>query len=125
MIRLRSLLLLGLLHLTDLPAQVPAVRVDPRIELTTIVFRMIGAGEYSDCLLPGYAADIDRHFAPYRDHPALKLAASLRASHGIAFDAVPFLAIALTDPPALEERVVVGANGEGLGEARRRGLHAR
>lgn len=125
MIRLRSLLLLGLLHLTDLPAQVPAVRVDPRIELTTIVFRMIGAGEYSDCLLPGYAADIDRHFAPYRDHPALKLAASLRASHGIAFDAVPFLAIALTDPPALEERVVVGAKGEGLGDARWRGLHAR
>lgn len=125
MLRLRSLLLLGLLHLADLPAQVPTVRVDPRIELTTIVFRMIGAGEYSECLLPGYAADIDRHFAPYRDHPALKLAASLRASHGIAFDAVPFLAIALTDPPALDERVVVGAKGEGLGDARWRGPHAR
>jgi hypothetical protein len=125
MLRLRSVLLLGLLHLTDLPAQVPTVRVDPRIELTTIVFRMIGASEYSECLLPGYAADIDRHFAPYRDHPALKLAANMRARHGIAFDAVPFLAIALTDPPALVERVVVGANGEGLSDARWHGPHAR
>ncbi|MBK7594670.1 MAG: DUF4932 domain-containing protein [Gemmatimonadetes bacterium] len=125
MIRLRSLLLLGVLHLTDLPAQVPTVRADPRIELTTIVFRLIGAEEYNQCQLPGYAADIDRYFAPFRDHPALKLAASLRATHGIGFDAVPFLAIALTDPPTLAERVVIGANGEGLSERRWAGPHAR
>jgi Domain of unknown function (DUF4932)/Bacterial Ig-like domain len=110
-------------------AQTPTVRVDPRVELTTIVFRLSGAFEYNQCQLPRYAADIDRYFAPFRENAAFKLMAQLREAHDIGFDAVPKLAIALTDPPELSERLDVGADGAGIeagfDDTRWAGPHAR
>jgi hypothetical protein len=106
-------------------AQTPTVRVDPRIELTTIVFRLTGAFEYNQCQLPRYAADIDRYFAPFRENAAFESMAQLREAHNIGFDAVPKLAIALTDPPELSERLDVGAGGAGIDDARWAGSHAR
>lgn len=110
--------LLAVVPLHTSGAQALNVRVDPRIELTTIVFRLIGADEYNQCQLPNYAADIDRYFAPFREHAALKLAAQLREAHDIGFDAVPHLAIALTDPPTLAERLDIGPDAAGLGDTR-------
>jgi hypothetical protein len=80
------------------------VRVDPRIELLAIIFRLAGAQEYSMRSLPRYAAAIDTFFAPYREHGAVREAARLRAA-GISHDAVMSLAVHLTDLPDLAERV--------------------
>ncbi|NOT10063.1 MAG: DUF4932 domain-containing protein [Gemmatimonadales bacterium] len=86
-------------------AQEPMIGVDARIELLTIVFRLAGNHpEYNQCRVPAYAAAIDRWFAPVRDHEAIRRARGLRDSAGIGFDAIPSLAIHLTDPPALAPR---------------------
>ena len=46
-------------------------RVDERVELLSIVFRLAGNSEYNMNLLPAYTVEIDRYFAPYKDHPAV------------------------------------------------------
>jgi hypothetical protein len=78
------------------------VIVDPRVELLATIFRLAGADEYDGGSFPRYAADVQRHFAPFKDHPAVEMAKRLRATRGISYDAVMSFAIHLTDFPALE-----------------------
>jgi hypothetical protein len=80
------------------------VRVDSRVELLAIIFRLAGAQEYNMRSLPRYAAAIDTFFAPHRAHPAVVEAARLRAA-GISHDAVMSLAVHLTDLPHLVEHI--------------------
>lgn len=77
-----------------------AVKVDPRVELLSIVFRLVGNPEYNmkNSASP-YAAKVDEHFKPFADHETVKLARQLRAEHGISFDAVMSMAVHLTDEP--------------------------
>ena len=65
-----------------------AAKVDPRFELTSIVFRLVGAQEYSQCGIPSYAADIDEYFADYAEHPVVSFARQIRAIHSIGYNAV-------------------------------------
>jgi hypothetical protein len=82
------------------------VRVDMRVELLTLVFRLIEANEYAQ---PGagspYSREADLYFEPARDHEVCRLARKLRAEHGLGFDAVPSLAVHLGAPPELALRV--------------------
>lgn len=48
-------------------------RVDERVELLSIVFRLAGNAEYRESLLPVYSGDIDRYFAAYKNHPVVPL----------------------------------------------------
>ena len=98
---------------TDASARHPGfrVRVDSRVELLSIVFRLAGAPEYNGCRLPSYDADITQAFAPYRNHPAIQLARQIRDQHGVGFDAVVGFAVSVTDPPALKQRVPFGDDG--------------
>ncbi len=41
------------------------------MELLSIVFRLAGNDEYNMNLLPAYTEDVDRYFAPYKEHPAV------------------------------------------------------
>jgi hypothetical protein len=75
--------------------------IDSRIELMSILFRLAGNSEYHQCRVPAYDKAIEKYFAPYRDHEAVRLARSL----GIGFEAPVKLAIYLRDAESLEERV--------------------
>jgi hypothetical protein len=83
----------------------PEVRVDERIELMAIIFRLAGAEEFSKRFVPAYADAIDAHFAHYRDHPAVLAAKELRATDSIGANAIPDLAVQLSPLPDLRERV--------------------
>ena len=80
-------------------------RVDPRVELLSIVSRLAGYQEYSNCVIPRYVADIDSAFAPYKNHPAIEYARGLRTHRQVAYDAVMSLAIHLSPPPELKPLV--------------------
>ncbi|MSR62883.1 MAG: hypothetical protein EXS08_10615 [Planctomycetes bacterium] len=60
------------------------VRVDSRVELLTLVFRLIGAGEYDQ---PGarspYSREADELYQPALEHEVFQRARKLRAEHGI------------------------------------------
>ena len=83
-----------------------AVRVDERIELLSIIFRLIDAGEFHmESAESAYSKRVDAWFAPYKDHPTLKRAAAIREEFGVGFDSVPTLAVYLSDAIKLKERV--------------------
>lgn len=82
------------------------VRVDARVELLTLVFRLIGANEYAQPASNSpYARAAEEWFGPARDHEVFRLAGRVREEHGIGFDAVPSLAVHLTQPPELALRL--------------------
>ena len=81
------------------------VSVDPRVELMSIIFRLAGNGEYRRGMVASYAADVDKHFGPFKDHAVVKLAASLRRKRGVSYDAPMSLAVHVTDALSLKEKV--------------------
>ncbi len=81
------------------------VSVDPRVELISIIFRLAGNEEYSDCRIPGYDKDIKKYFKPYKNHSAVKYAAWLRRARGMGFNAPMALAVHVGDLPNLEQLV--------------------
>jgi hypothetical protein len=83
---------------------VPAIdiTVDPRIELFSIIFRLAGHPEYNRAKVPGYAKDVDEHFAALKDHAVVQTARRLRGQYGVSFDAPMSLAVHLKDAANLE-----------------------
>ena len=86
-------------------------RVDERVELLSIVFRLAGNDEYNMNQLPAYSADIDHFFAPFKEHGAVQMARRLaqKGDDGVGFDAVMAMAISLSPPPALKPLVKLTA----------------
>lgn len=70
------------------------VKIDPRVELLTAVFRLIGADEFnmSGSESP-YSQRMDAYLKPFKDHAAIKMTEQLREKVGIGFDSVPWLAV--------------------------------
>ena len=81
------------------------VKIDPRIELMSIIFRMAGNPEYRMGRVASYVQDVDKYFVRFKEHDAVKLAAKLRETRGVSYDAVMGLAIHVTDAFELEERI--------------------
>ncbi len=79
--------------------------VDERIELTSIVARLAGYGEYDNNDFKLYADDVDRYFAKFKHHPVVEFAKQVREKNKIGYDAVPSLAVHLNPPPLLTPRV--------------------
>jgi hypothetical protein len=80
--------------------------VDPRVELLSIVFRLAGNPEYNQPNSKSpYSAEVEAHFGPFRDHAVIQMARKLRSEHGVSFDAVMGLAVHITPPPELGERM--------------------
>lgn len=90
-------------------SQLPSPQVDQRVELLSIVFRLAGNPEYNMDTLPEYSGDIDRYFAPYKNHPAVKMARKLAEKQGLHFDAVMSMAISISQPPELKPLVPFSA----------------
>ena len=86
------------------------VGVDPRVELMSIIFRLSGAHEYTLGQIPVYNAAIDKHFAAFRDHEAVRIARELHDGQGVSFDAVMSLAVHVKDAESLAEVVPFDRN---------------
>lgn len=99
------------------PTAVPQVeiRVDPRIELTSIVFRLAGHPEYNQGRLDRYVEDVDAHFGPFRDHAVVPMARRLRRTRGISYDACMSFAVHLDDDgETFNERIPFDPRPESL-----------
>jgi hypothetical protein len=81
------------------------VKIDPRVELMSIIFRLAGNPEYQQGRIIPYIQDVDRHFSGFKNHDAIKLASRLRETRGVSFDAVMGLAVHVKDASVLEEKV--------------------
>jgi hypothetical protein len=73
------------------------VTVDPRVELMGVIFHLAGNPEYNNCKSKSYMRNLNEHFAGYRDHPAVKMAAKLRKTRGVSYDAVMSMAVHIKD----------------------------
>ena len=78
----------------------PEVRVDRRVEVMSILQRLVGEREYVTAPHTAYVADVDRAFAPFANHPAVAATRELRRK-GIVYDAPIQLAVQLDDHLAL------------------------
>lgn len=70
-------------------------KVDHRVELLSIVFRLAEAEEYSGTSFKMYTDRIERHFRPYQDHELIQLVKKIRNDHGVGYDAVMSMAICI------------------------------
>jgi hypothetical protein len=82
-----------------------APKIDKRVELLSIVFRLAGNQEYNGEEYKQYTDDIHKYFDKFKDHPVVALARELRDSNGVSYDAVMALAIHLEQPPSLKPLV--------------------
>lgn len=80
--------------------------VDPRVEFLAAVARNAGFEEYrAPQSASPYAERVDALLKPHLGHPAFDRMRAIRKERGLSYDAVMSLAVHVTDPPALEERV--------------------
>jgi len=82
----------------DISSDPITISVDPAVELISIIYRLAGMPQYDLRELPGYIADIEEHFRPFRNHRAVETARDLAASHRINGSAPMALAVYLTFP---------------------------
>ncbi len=81
------------------------VRVDPRVELMSIIFRLAGHPEYNTAPNYPYLEDVESHFRKFENHAVVQAARDLRRQHGVSYDAVASMALHLTDAYELKERI--------------------
>lgn len=83
-------------------AYFPFPKVDRRIELLSIVFRLAGNPEYNDEVFKSYTTDIHNHFDKFREHELIRFTREIRDKNGIGYDAVMKMAIYIGQPPAFD-----------------------
>ncbi len=72
-------------------------KVDERIELLSIVFRLADSREYSSKSFPNYIKNIDEHFKYYKNHELIRYIKKKLRKKGIGYDAVMYMAISISD----------------------------
>ena len=72
-------------------------KVDERVELLSIVFRLAECQEYSARRFPKYVESIEAHFGPYKNHELIKYIKNTVRPSGVGYDAVMNMAISLSD----------------------------
>ena len=70
-------------------------KIDKRVELLSIVFRLAGNEEYNATFFKKYTDKVESHFKQNKDHEIIKFARELREKKGISYDAVMSMAIIL------------------------------
>ena len=71
------------------------VRVDPGVELLSVLFRLAGSPEYGQGRVEAYTKAVEEHFGSFRTHAAVNLAADLRRRQSVSYDAVMSFAVHL------------------------------
>lgn len=79
----------------------PYPKVDKRVELLSIVFRIAGIPEYNDRGYSSYVNDIHEHFDKFKEHEIFSFIREIRNEHKIGYDAVMSMAIHIEQPPLL------------------------
>jgi hypothetical protein len=64
------------------PEEGPEVRVDPRVELMSIIFRLAGNPEYNRGEVKSYVDDVEDRFGSFREHAVVEMARELRKTRG-------------------------------------------
>lgn len=81
-------------------------RVDPRVELLTIVARLAGFREFNmENSASPYARAVEARFGPLREHAVVLTLQKLRAERGVSYDAIASFAVHLDDVRTLGERI--------------------
>ena len=91
-------------YTAEAPVGALNVKVDARVELISIIYRLAGNPEYSQGRVPAYLKELNRHFGLAQSHPAVLLARKLRQTRGVSYDAPMSLAVHLKDAQSLELR---------------------
>jgi hypothetical protein len=92
-------------HSAETPASTAPslqVKVDPQVELLSLIFRLAGNPEYSQGKVASYTQDADQQFGRFRNHAVVSLAQELRRTRGVSYDAVMSLAVHLRDIEGLD-----------------------
>lgn len=71
-------------------------KVDERIELTGVVFRLAGIPEYTEGVIEEYNEDIDNYFADFRYGDLTAFVIKLRNENGLGYSSVAGSALALS-----------------------------
>ena len=94
----------------EVAQNIPQPKVDERVELLGIVFRLAGAQEYQVRWFKEYDDAINKHFASFKEHPVIQSVSRLRQSTGVSYDAVMSYAVHISIE---DSRVVLpGADSE-------------
>ncbi len=72
-------------------------KIDKRVELLSIVFRLAGNREYNATYFKKYTDKIENHFGAYKDHELIVFSRGLKEKKGISYDAVMNMAVILDD----------------------------
>jgi len=80
-------------------------RIDKRVELLSIVFRLAGNPEYNYQTFPLYTEKIEAYFGKYKKHKLIRFIQKKLHKRGIAYDAVMQMAIHITQPPEMQPLV--------------------
>jgi hypothetical protein len=72
-----------------------SAKVDERVELMSIVFRLAEAKEYSENYFPNYIAKVNEYFAVHKDHKIIDFSQKMRENYGIGYDAIMSMAVHL------------------------------
>jgi len=81
------------------------IRVNPTIELFSLIYRLAGVPQYTELLLPGYISEVENYFDPFREHAAIRFARDHYVLSDINGSAPMALAIYIGDPPELQPRI--------------------
>jgi len=73
-------------------AQQITTKVDERVELMCVVFRLAEAREYVNDNIPKYTGIVDVHFLPHKNHELIEYTQRLRGVYGIGYNAPMSLA---------------------------------
>lgn len=70
-------------------------KIDKRVELLSIIFRLAGNNEYNATYFKKYTDKVENHFEQYKDHEIVQFARELRQKKSISYDAVMNMAVML------------------------------
>ncbi len=80
-------------------------KVDERVELLSIVFRLAGNREYNSKIFSKYVDGIENHFGKHENHKLIKYIKKKLRKRGIGFDAVMCMAISISEDYPFEPLV--------------------
>ncbi|MEM8566786.1 MAG: DUF4932 domain-containing protein [Bacteroidota bacterium] len=72
-------------------------KVDKRVELMSIVFRLADSQEYSSRRFPNYVESIESHFSRYTQHRLITFIKDVLRNNGVGYDAVMQMAVHMTE----------------------------
>jgi len=77
-------------------------KVDLRVELLSIVFRLAESHEYSSKDFVQYVDHIEEHYDPHKNHPLINFIKKVRDEDSLGYDRIMNMAISISPPPNMQ-----------------------